>query len=252
MSQEKNLLHLCENCLQGLHAVMDTAKPQSANPLLNQKLFLLETALSEFQKKHIDFEQICDRLSDALYITDKDGTATYANVAYQNLRHLITSSLEEKSYLEINNPQLGSDTYTAQVLAQVLQSGKPAQIQISLSKANQTAYISASPIFDELGVLQYAAAQGCLLPAAQTASSLQNTGVTASISHEKASTDQTGQAPYTPYLERSDYSLKKSVENFEREILLDTIAQYGSKRKAAAALKMDHSTLIKKCQRYGI
>ncbi len=47
-------------------------------------------------------------------------------------------------------------------------------------------------------------------------------------------------------------SLKKAVEDYEKSIILKAIDMKGSKRKAATALGMEHSTLIKKCQRYGI
>lgn len=46
--------------------------------------------------------------------------------------------------------------------------------------------------------------------------------------------------------------LKKASMEFEKKIILRAIEFYGSKRKAAKALNLDHSTLIKKCQRYGI
>lgn len=46
--------------------------------------------------------------------------------------------------------------------------------------------------------------------------------------------------------------LKKASIEFEKAIILKAIDIYGSKRKAAKALNLDHSTLIKKCQRYGI
>lgn len=46
--------------------------------------------------------------------------------------------------------------------------------------------------------------------------------------------------------------LKAAVEDLEKTLILRAIKKNGSKRKAAAALGVDHSTLIKKCQRYGI
>lgn len=54
------------------------------------------------------------------------------------------------------------------------------------------------------------------------------------------------------YLQKSSGSLKDAVTEFEKDLIIKTIEENGSKRKAAAALKTDHSTLIKKCQRYGI
>ena len=49
-----------------------------------------------------------------------------------------------------------------------------------------------------------------------------------------------------------DLPLKQRVAAYEREIILQTLEQNGSLRKAAAALGVDHSTLVKKCQRYGL
>ncbi|MCQ4635795.1 sigma 54-interacting transcriptional regulator [Anaerovorax odorimutans] len=48
------------------------------------------------------------------------------------------------------------------------------------------------------------------------------------------------------------FSLKGAVEDLEKRMILKAIEMNGSKRKAATALGVDHSTLIKKCQRYGI
>ncbi len=47
-------------------------------------------------------------------------------------------------------------------------------------------------------------------------------------------------------------NLKEASVEFEKQIILKAIDLYGSKRKAAKALNLDHSTLVKKCQRYGI
>ena len=57
--------------------------------------------------------------------------------------------------------------------------------------------------------------------------------------------------PYLSYLEKAG-TLKDAVTEFEKDIICAAIEEQGSKRKAATALGMDHSTLIKKCQRYGI
>lgn len=47
-------------------------------------------------------------------------------------------------------------------------------------------------------------------------------------------------------------TLKAATEALERDMIQNAISRYGSKRKAAAALGVDHSTLVKKCQRLGI
>ena len=48
----------------------------------------------------------------------------------------------------------------------------------------------------------------------------------------------------------ADTSLKRQVALYERELILRTIQQEGSLRKAAKRLCVDHSTLVKKCHQY--
>lgn len=48
-----------------------------------------------------------------------------------------------------------------------------------------------------------------------------------------------------------DQGLKARVAAFEQGIVRHTLEQQGSLRKAARVLKVDHSTLAKKCKRYG-
>lgn len=50
----------------------------------------------------------------------------------------------------------------------------------------------------------------------------------------------------------SDSTLKNAVAALEIRMITKAIKTCGSKRKAAALLGIDHSTLVKKCQRYGI
>ncbi|SOC25258.1 PAS domain S-box-containing protein/TyrR family helix-turn-helix protein [Ureibacillus xyleni] len=47
-------------------------------------------------------------------------------------------------------------------------------------------------------------------------------------------------------------SLKEQVESFEEELIRDVIKNYPSIRKAAVALKIDQSTLVRKLQKYNI
>ena len=47
-------------------------------------------------------------------------------------------------------------------------------------------------------------------------------------------------------------TLKGAVAELEKRLITKAIKEHGSKRKAAVVLGVDHSTLVKKCQRYGI
>ena len=55
---------------------------------------------------------------------------------------------------------------------------------------------------------------------------------------------------YDPLQE--SYDLKTATSSLERRMIEKALAEFHSKRKAAAALGIDHSTLVKKCQRYGM
>jgi PAS domain S-box-containing protein len=47
-------------------------------------------------------------------------------------------------------------------------------------------------------------------------------------------------------------TLKAATAALEKQLIQEALAKHGSKRKAAASLGIDHSTLIKKCKRLGI
>lgn len=47
-------------------------------------------------------------------------------------------------------------------------------------------------------------------------------------------------------------TLKEAVMQTEKSLIQKALAEHGSKRKAAAALGVDPSTIVKKCKRYNI
>ena len=47
-------------------------------------------------------------------------------------------------------------------------------------------------------------------------------------------------------------TLKDAVNQFEKEIMINAIEEYGSKLKAAEKLGVERTTFVKKCKRYGI
>ena len=53
-----------------------------------------------------------------------------------------------------------------------------------------------------------------------------------------------------PDLKTGGQTLKSQLQAFEREIVLHTLEQEGSLRKAAKVLGVDHSTLVKKIRGY--
>jgi PAS domain S-box-containing protein len=53
-------------------------------------------------------------------------------------------------------------------------------------------------------------------------------------------------------MEEEGKTLKDIVVQTEKRVIRQALGEYGSKRKAAAALGIDHSTLVKKCKHYQI
>lgn len=52
--------------------------------------------------------------------------------------------------------------------------------------------------------------------------------------------------------EHGGVTLRDLVHTYERDLISSALKQYGSLRKTAHVLGVDHSTLVKKCQRYGL
>ncbi len=76
-----------------------------------------------------------------------------------------------------------------------------------------------------------------------------NTGET-TVSHSHIFTAlNLGKVPLQPHGTET-HTLKEQVAVYEREIILRSIEKAGSIRRAAKALGVDHSTLVKKCKQY--
>ena len=55
-----------------------------------------------------------------------------------------------------------------------------------------------------------------------------------------------------PHADEHGYDLKSAVDSLEISMIKKALRDFPSVRKAAAALGIDHSTLIKKCRKYGL
>lgn len=229
MSQELNIINLCENCATALRNTIDSNISRDLSISLNQKLFLLETALDDFKNRHIDFEEICNHSANALYVADGYGKTVYFNQSFLEFSGLKKEDLMEKNVHEIKSEKA---PFINDIITKVINTKKLCDLKNRL--VDEEISVTGLPIPDELGQLKYAMIHIQIMPV--------------SVYQAEAESEPA----YSTYLKNSQYNLKKSVESFEKDIIRDAIGQYGSKRKAASALGMDHSTLIKKCQRYGI
>ena len=81
---------------------------------------------------------------------------------------------------------------------------------------------------------------------------LKKGAVQMALGSETISSDSILPAPAADVSEKKDLNLKKAREDLEIEYIKTALAQYGSKRQAAKALGIDHSTLVVKCKKYEI
>ncbi|MGN0202965.1 MAG: sigma-54 interaction domain-containing protein, partial [Coprococcus sp.] len=114
--------------------------------------FLLEKHLFE---DYIDFEQICDKLPDAIYVADKNGTTIYVNDFYQQLSGITKGEVIGENIHRINRER---KLYINGVLPSVLKHRKRIETIGTMVKTNTRVYISGFPIFDNKGDLKYAVA----------------------------------------------------------------------------------------------
>ncbi|QAT43655.1 sigma-54 interaction domain-containing protein [Aminipila luticellarii] len=155
MSQELNILNLCESCAAALRHAMDSDFPKELHRSLQQRLFLLETALDQFKQNHIDFEEICNHLIDAIYVSDKNGKTIYVNQAYLDFSGLKKEDFVGKSVYEINQEK---KLYTNGVIPAVLSTKERKEAVGTVISSNQKIFITGIPIFDDQGELKYAVA----------------------------------------------------------------------------------------------
>ncbi|MBE6034965.1 MAG: PAS domain S-box protein [Clostridiales bacterium] len=155
MSQEFNILNLCESCIIALRNTMDSNFSKELNRSLSQRLFLLETALEDFKQNHIDFEEICNHLIDAIYVSDKNGRTIYVNQAYLDFSGLKKEDFVGKSVYEINKEK---KLYTNGVIPAVISTKERKEAVGTVISSNKKIFITGIPIFDDRGELKYAVA----------------------------------------------------------------------------------------------
>ena len=56
----------------------------------------------------------------------------------------------------------------------------------------------------------------------------------------------------TPYPEEGEMDMEAMVENFEKNIILHALEKYGSTRKAAKAINISQTQLVRKKKKYGL
>lgn len=104
---------------------------------------------------YIDFEEICEKLPDAIYVADKNGTTIYVNECYTKLSGITKDEVVGENVHHINREKR---LYTNGVVPTILKAKKRAEVIGVMKKTNTTVHISGFPIFDETHELKYAVA----------------------------------------------------------------------------------------------
>lgn len=113
----------------------------------------------QFEKRlfdeYIDFEEICDKLPDAIYVADKNGTTIYVNDMYQQLSGITKAEIIGENIHHINKEK---KLYTNGILPTILKHPKRAEQIGVMNRTDTKVYITGFPIFDQNGELKYAVA----------------------------------------------------------------------------------------------
>lgn len=106
-------------------------------------------------EEYIDFEEICNKLPDAIYVADKNGTTIYVNDFYQQLSGITKGEVIGENIHRLNKEK---KLYVNGVLPSVLKHQKRIETIGTMLRTNTRVYISGFPIFDNKGDLKYAVA----------------------------------------------------------------------------------------------
>ncbi len=105
--------------------------------------------------EYIDFEEICDKLPDAIYVADKNGTTIYVNDMYQQLSGITKGEVIGENVHHINKEK---KLYTNGIIPSILKHPKRNEQIGIMNRTDTRVYITGFPIFDQNGELKYAVA----------------------------------------------------------------------------------------------
>ena len=139
-------------------AAASDGEESSISPL-DEIFTALNSSISELDRlifdEYIDFQEICDNLPDAIYVSDKKGDTIYVNDMY-----LTMSGIPREEVIGENVHQINKDEriYTNGIIPRILEN-PVRQEQIGfMNLTNTTVYLTGFPIFDENHELKYAVA----------------------------------------------------------------------------------------------
>ena len=155
MSQHDVLKHdfnLLKSRLNKLNATMLSQEQQE---IINQIARIFSLFRKHLFEDYINFEEICDKLPEAIYVADKIGTTIYVNDCYTKLSGITKSEVIGENIHPINREK---KLYTNGILPTILKTEECSEKIGIMNKTNTTVHISGFPIFDDNHQLKYAVA----------------------------------------------------------------------------------------------
>lgn len=123
--------------------------------LLSKLQVLFDRMDRELLENYIDFEKVCDKFPDAIYVADKEGTTLYVNDMYSQMSGISKEEVIGENCHQINEEK---KLYTNGIIPKVLDSQKREETIGVMNRTGIKVYITGFPVFDENQKLQYAVA----------------------------------------------------------------------------------------------
>ena len=138
-----------------LEKLKATDLTQTQKDILNQIEKISVQSEKHLFEDYINFEEICDKLPEAIYVADKIGTTIYVNDCYTKLSGITRSEVIGENIHQINREK---KLYTNGILPTILKTERSSEKIGVMNKTNTTVHISGFPIFDDNHQLKYAVA----------------------------------------------------------------------------------------------
>ncbi len=155
MSQHDTLEQDFLRLTSSLNKLGLTSLTPEQRDIFDQAMLTAQSLEQHLFDDYIDFEEICDKLSDAIYVADKNGTTIYVNDFYQKLSGITKSEIVGENVHRINKEK---KLYENGVIPDVLKKQKHIEKIGYMTRTQTTVSIIGDPIFDKNGKLKYAVA----------------------------------------------------------------------------------------------
>ncbi|MCR4673062.1 MAG: sigma 54-interacting transcriptional regulator [Lachnospiraceae bacterium] len=150
---------MADDCLSQILArnqqLLMTDLDSDQRPIAKSINSIVRAFLRFHRSEWIDFEEVCDNLPDAIYISDGKGKTVYINSAYERMSDIDRREIVGKDVYKINEEK---KFYENGIIPVVLRTHEVSDNIGLMVRTNTPVHMYGFPIWDKLGGLRYAVA----------------------------------------------------------------------------------------------